>query len=157
MTPEQELIKETDDAIDEDLEGEMKEEAIEEDIDAQQEIIEDNQDPGQMPEEQQSVLDFLEKILTSPDRFMTGYLTWEELGKPTFSTRFWLNLSNTCENLFNMKIVGEYCRMKARVTSDTSLSREGFMVNTSVTQKKVKEKKSSSDLAKFLSAGKGKS
>lgn len=136
-------------------EEELREEAMDDDIeeqtDIQKEIMEIEQ-AGNYGEEadNNSSLKFLRDVLTSPDRLKTAYLTWEELGKPTFSTRFWLNLSNTCEELFKMKLVADYCKKKAMITTDTSLSREGFIIQTSVTQKKVKERKSSSDLAAFL-------
>jgi len=137
-------------AIESDIQEEMREDALDDDLDMQGDLVEDTGEGGQMVEEQPNVLNFLENILKSDNRFMTANLTWEELGRPTFSARFWLNLRNTSEKLFNMPLVAKYCEMKARVTSDTSLSREGFMVSTSVTQKKVREKKNSSDLAKFL-------
>lgn len=142
---------EIDDEITEEIEEDLKEDAIEEDIDIQTDL--QDLEPGVIPhqEENHNLLKFLkEDVLNSPNRFMTAYLTWEELGKPTFSTRFWLNLSNTCDNLFGFSIVGEYCRTKARVTTDTSLSRDGFIIGTTVTQRKLKEKKSSSELAKYL-------
>jgi len=142
---------EIDDEINEELEEDSKEDSVEDDIDIQTEL--QDLEPGAVPhpEESHNLLKFLkEDVLESPDRFKTAYLTWEELGKPTFSTRFWLNLSNTCDNLFGFGVVGEYCRHKAGITSDTSLSRDGFIIGTTVTQRKLKEKKSSSELAKFL-------
>lgn len=147
----QELIE---DEIAEEAEEEAREDAMEDDMDAQNDLqreIAEIEASNAMPnEENQNVLGFLRDVLESPDRFKTANLTWEELGKPTFSTRFWLNLSNTCTRLFKMPLVSEYCLEKAKITTDTSLSREGFMVQTSVTQKKVKERRSSSDLAAFL-------
>lgn len=142
-------------AIEADIEEEMREDSLDDDMDTQGDLGEDSGEGGHMQEDTPNVLNFLENILKSDNRFMTANLTLEELGRPTFSARFWLNLRNTSKELFNMPLVAAYCEMKARVTSDTSLSREGFMVSTSVTQKKVREKKNSSDLAKFLT-GKGK-
>lgn len=151
IDPTQEII---DEEFEDELEEENKEENLEEDVELQQELQELDSGPHPESEDAPNVLNFLNKVLESPDRFKTAYLTWEELGKPTFSTRFWLNLSNTCEDLFGMKRVAAYCNMKARITTDTSLSREGFMITTSVTQKKIKERKSSSELAKYLSGQK---
>jgi len=140
--------------IESEMHEDLQEDQVEDDMDDQNDIQEDLQDlqPGAIPhqEEHHSTLKFLQDILDSPDRYKTANLTWEELGRPTFSTRFWLNLSNTCDKLFDLPLVAAYCRMKAGITSDTSLSREGFMISTSVTQRKLKEKKNSSELAKFL-------
>lgn len=150
--------KEVEELVEEELRDEIEEEAeedaMEDNMDIQRELQEIEPGLGPEPEEQHNTLQFLKDILVSPDRFKTAYLTWEELGKPTFSTRFWLNLANTCDKLFDMPLVAEYCKKKAMITTDTSLSREGFMVQTSVTQRKVKDSKRSSDLTKLL---KGKS
>lgn len=134
--------------MEDEFSDDVREDSIEEDMETQKE--EGELDSGVIPQEQRNILKFLKEILEADDRFKTANLTWEELGKPTFSTRFWLNLANTCEKLFKFEVVALYCRRKAMVTTDTSLSRDGFMIGTSVTQKRVKEKKSSSDLAKFL-------
>lgn len=140
--------------IQEEIEEEEREQQYEEDAEAAEDFS--DIDPGAVPqpEEQKSVLTFLEGILDGDDRFKTAYLTWEELGKPTFSTRFWINLSNTCDRLFSMPIVASYCLLKARVTTDTSLSREGFIASLAVTQRKIKEKKGMQELAKFMSTKK---
>ena len=136
------------------LEQEMIEEQKEDEYDEDAEIQEeyDELNPGAIPqpEEQRNVLTFLKDILEGDDRFKTANLTWEELGKPNFSTRFWLNLANACDKLFDMQLVAEYCKLKARITTDTSLSREGFIAQLAVTQRKLKEKKGISELAKFI-------
>lgn len=149
---QEQYMEEVESAIDEDIAEEMREDSMEDDMDMQREMDDPTGEGGQMVSENQGVLEFLEKILLGDNRFLTGNLTYEELGRPTFSTRFWLNLSNTCETLLGMPFVAKYCEKKARITTDTSLSRDGFMINTSVTQKKIREKKSSSDLAKFLTS-----
>lgn len=139
------------DEIEEEIDDDLREENLDEDTELQQEL--QDIEPGAIPqpEDNNNLLKFLkEEVLGSPDRFKTGFLTWEELGKPTFSTRFWLNLSNTCANLFEFHQVAEYCKSKAAITSDTSLSRDGFIISTTVTQRKLKEKRSSSELASFL-------
>jgi len=145
MSEQDELLHAYNEELIDEIEEEQKEDALEEEMEAQQNAAE-NLDSSEAPPQQdeQSVLKFLKEVLTSEDRFKTANLTGEELGKPNFSTRFWLNLSHTCEQLFGFDKVGEYCRMKARITTDTSLSREGFMVNTAVTQRKVREKKGGS-------------
>lgn len=140
-----------DDEMQDEIEEELREDSVEDDIDIQNDL--QDLEPGVIPhqEENHSLLKFLkEDVLDSPDRFKTANLTWEELGKPTFSTRFWLNLSNTCDKLFGFEAVANYCKLKAAITSDTSLSRDGFIISTTVTQRKLKEKKSSSELAAFL-------
>lgn len=145
------MQEELNEEIQEELDEELKEEQLDDDIDLQKEI--DDLEPGAIPqqEETHNTLKFLkEDVLGSKDRFKTANLTWEELGKPSFSTRFWLNLSNTCDLLFQLSVVAEYCRHKARITTDTSLSRDGFIIATSVTQRKLKEKKTNSELAQFL-------
>lgn len=138
---EEEYINEVMDEMEEEESEDQKEEMMEDDMDVQNELAQLEETQYPTPERQESTLKFLKDILGADDRFKTANLTWEELGKPTFSTRFWLNLSNTCQQLFEMPDVSDYCKLKARVTTDTSLSRDGFMVSTSVTQKRVKERK----------------
>ncbi len=152
QTPEEiEEGERIEEEINEEIDEEIKEEATDADVDIQEEL--NDLEPGAIPqqEETHNTLKFLkEDVLGADDRFKTANLTWEELGRPTFSTRFWLNLANTCQYLFDFGVVSEYCKHKARITTDTSLSRDGFIISTSVTQRRLKEKKSQSELADFL-------
>jgi len=147
---------EIEEEMSEEIDEDQREAAIEDDMETQDDLHDLEGSVVPVAQEDHNLLKFLkDDVLESKDRYKTGYLTWEELGKPTFSTRFWLNLSNTCEVLFGFDTVARYCRSKAAITSDTSLSRDGFIITTAVTQRKLKEKKSSSELAAYLK-GQGK-
>lgn len=138
--------------LEEDMDEDMREDGMEDDADLQEELSDISPGAVPIPEEQENAFTFLKKILDADDRLKTAYLTWQELGKPTFPVRYWISLANTCQQLYELDKVASYCLIKAHVTSDTSLSRDGFIINTSVTQKRVKERKSSSGLKELLAS-----
>lgn len=88
-------------------------------------------------QEQHNLHSFLTGVLKADDRIKTSFLTVPELGKPVFSVRFWLNIASYSK-LKGFDLVHNYAIQKAKNTTDTGLSREGFIINTSVTQKKVR-------------------
>lgn len=107
-----------------------------------QEIEEAEAGSPPVPEDNPTVLKFLNEVLDSDDRLKTAYLNNQELGLPTFPVRFWLNLHKYFEVVHKYPIMADYCRNKALITTDTSLSRDGFITSLSVTQKRIRERKS---------------
>lgn len=149
--PTQEEIEMYDNAelLEEEMSEDIQADQAEDDQDLQQEL-EDIQDGyAPTPEEQNTKLTFLKDILENPDRLKTAFLRDQELGLPTFPVRFWLTVANTICDLYGYDLIKAYCYQKAFVTSDTSLSRDGFIVQTAVTEKKVRERRSNVDFGKL--------
>ena len=150
---EEQLTPEQVEELEEEIAEDEAEDEVSENMETQKDLQEELEDvpDGSIPEQEEShnTIKFLKDILSSEDRFKTANLTWDELGKPTFSTRFWINLANTCDQLFGYMMVKKYCLMKARITSDTSLSREGFIIQTAVTSKRIREKRGGFDPSKL--------
>lgn len=135
-----------------DLENDMEDQAEDQTqmgMDAQEEGL--SHGPYPEPEEKKDLLNHIQKqILNGQHPFKTANLVWEELGKPNFSVRFWLNLATSSEEIFAMSLVSNYCIKKALITAETSLSREGYINDLTVTNRRVKERQESGELKKFL-------
>lgn len=149
------MAKNVEEAVIEDyLEGEKDDDDMEDSIDDQTEKgleAQDEHGPYPEAEEKKDVLRHIQDtVLKGTHKFKTANLVWEELGRPNFSVRFWINLANASKQLFDMNLVSEYCLAKAAVTSETSLSRDGYINDLTVTSRKVKERKESGELKKFL-------
>lgn len=119
----------------------MKEDLLEEQKEEERELLEDMKEEDAeaygVPEaeEKHDRFKFLTEIRDGDDTIRTTYLTKTELGVPLFSVRFWLNLQLLAE-LKKYKIISDYLYNKALVTTHSGLSREGFLVNTTVTKRK---------------------
>ena len=149
------LEMEIEEDMDEEESDDDREDQMEDDMEVQREIADIEETDVPTPEQQQSVLSFLREILDSKERLNTANLTPEELGKPAFSTRYWINLASTIDKVYGLDLVKEYCLRKAHITSDTSLSKDGFILQLPTTQKKIKERKSGNSeyLNKLLARG----
>lgn len=98
-------------------------------------------------EEKANIFNFFKRIITSNDTRRTSNLTKDELGMPEISVRGGLGLSLFCESL-GMKGFADYFEKESLVTTDTSLSREGALINLAVTQKRTIDKKQAPNIAK---------
>jgi len=126
------------DLIEEEIED-MKEEEAEE----QQELMkdlseEDIEDYGAVePEKNFELMKFLTEVRDADDTTRTTYLTKSELGTPLFSVRFWENLK-ILAIMRKRTILAKFIQSKIFSTTSTGLSREGFLMNTTITKKKEK-------------------
>lgn len=138
------------DEIMEDIVEDLKEEQMEDNIDIDSEIRRDSY----VPEEEQSsdVVPFIERVINRDDKISSAFLTESELGRPKLSVRFWRQSAQlfSYKGLYDMPMVHNYLINKAKINEATSLSREGKVIDLAVTTKRVRERKASSEVSKFL-------
>jgi hypothetical protein len=121
----------------EDMKEEIAEEQKEEERELLEEMKEEDAEAYGVPEEDEKFdrMKFLTEVRDRDDTIRTTYLTKTELGTPLFPVRFWLNLELLAK-LKKYDIVEDFLYKKALVTTHSGLSREGFLVNTTVTRRK---------------------
>jgi hypothetical protein len=125
------------DAIEEEIE-----EGTVETVEAQSDAREDAELPETSnygsPDEvtQHNVYTFLNRaIFDTPETFKVGNLKQPELGQPQIPVRVWLNIALSFETR-GSELLNKYCRAKANILTDTSLSRDATALKIAVTQKK---------------------
>ena len=125
------------DAIEEEIE-----EGIVETVESQADAREDAELPEIQaygsPEEvnQENVYTFLKRaVFDTPETFKVGNLKQPELGQPQIPVRVWLNIALSFK-MRNSELLNQYCRDKANILTNTSLSRDATALKLAVTQKK---------------------
>ena len=88
--------------------------------------------------QQESHYKFFREILKSGDSRKVGNLKSDELGKLNIAVRHLHELSAYCKTE-NFDRVADYFTNLAEITSSTSMSRNGFLLNTLVTQIKKQQ------------------
>ena len=125
-------------AIEEEME-EIAAETIEEQLDAKEDVGLNVDEQGYgSPDEStaENVHTFLKRaIFDVPETFKVSNLKQQELGQPQLPVRLWLNLGLSFSARGEEEL-SSYCKLKAGIISDTSLSRDGFALRTAVTTKK---------------------
>lgn len=120
------------------------EEEIEEGAVEQAETQMDAREDAELPENYgspdevipENVYTFLKRaIFETPETFKVGNLKQPELGQPQIPVRTWLNIALSFEKRGSSKL-DEYCRAKANILTNTSLSRDATALKLAVTQKK---------------------
>lgn len=87
-------------------------------------------------ESRQNVHTFFTNIIKSDDTTKTGNLTQEELGLPKVPFRTFKQLALFSKEIYEDKEWEDYFRELAEIHTASSLSKDGFLVKLSVTQKK---------------------
>jgi len=95
---------------------------------------------------------FLERKLEKEDKISTSNLTNEELGRPTLPVRFWRQYASVFDGttLYNMPLVYLHLLKKAKINEATSLSKDAKAIELAFTSRRVRERKSSDAVNKFL-------
>jgi hypothetical protein len=88
------------------------------------------------PEEKHNVHVFLSKVANSEDTTKTGNLDTTELGVTKYSMRTYKNLQLVSDKLCNDDMWAEYFKKKAEILTSTSLSKDGFLTNLAVIQRR---------------------
>lgn len=139
---EDELLSEIKDDIEEDEqedENELKEELSEEGF-------------VPTPEIDLNPVAFLERNLDKENKVSVSNLTPEELGRPTLPVRFWRQYASVFDGktLYSMPLVCLHLMKKAQINEATSLSREAKALELAFTSKRIRERKSSEAVSKFV-------
>ena len=92
------------------------------------------------PEEKQNMFSFFKRVITMPDTLRTANLTQDELGGIRIPVRTLHKLSLYC-NEMGLGGLGSYFAKEARIITNSSLSREGFLDCLAITQRRELEEK----------------
>lgn len=79
---------------------------------------------------------FFTKIIQNDDTTRIGNVSQENLGNPQWTLRSLKELELFCKNIKKDDAWSNWFKGMAEITTSTSLSREGFLVRASQTQKK---------------------
>lgn len=140
----------TQDELMNEIQEDFEEDDKEEDNLLTEEMEEDSFTPS--PEKDLSPVAFLERRLGEEDKISTSNLTDNELGRPTLPIRFWRQYASVFDGatLYNMPLVHLHLLKKAQINEATSLSREAKALELAVTQKRIRQRKSSKEVSEFL-------
>jgi hypothetical protein len=131
------------------------EQDFEEDDLEDKDLLEDELgDVGYTPQQEKDMnpVAFLERNLNRQDKISVANLTTEELGRPTLPVRFWRQYASIFDGttLYNMPLVNIHLLKKAKINEATSLSKEAKALELAITNKRVRERKSSKAVSDFL-------
>ncbi len=95
---------------------------------------------------------FLQRNLDKDDKISTSNLTDQELGRPVLSVRFWRQYASVFDGttLYDMPLVYLHMLKKAKINEATSLSREAKALELAISNKRIRERKSSREVSQFL-------
>lgn len=142
---EEELTPEEVDEMEQEAE-EDSEEREEDSTDLREELTEEYGSP--IPEEKHNQWTTINKALGLQDTVRTTFLTESELGRPTFSVRFLMNMHDDAlyalnNDLFIMgyepkeaNLIANYFWDKLQNVTGSGMSNKGFTMNLNVTQKR---------------------
>ena len=132
MESDEEFIDNYEDELEDD-----KLEELEDEKELREELEEDQIEDYGIPEAERNFdrMKFLTEIRDNNTTIRTANLSMPELGMPLFPVRFWINLALFAEAK-NYKLLAAFLQEKAQVTTHSSLSKDGFLVNASYTRRK---------------------
>lgn len=90
----------------------------------------------QYSQEKSNLHSFLTRVIQNPDTLKTGNLGTEELGEPQLTIRGTKELELFSKDVCNDNPWAEYFNKLSEIQTASSLSKEGFLMRISVTQKK---------------------
>ncbi len=91
----------------------------------------------QMAENKQSIYAIFAKVINEKQKTTkVGNLSVEELGMSKLPLRTYLELGLFCDEIVGDKEFAEYFRKMGAIQTDSSLSKEGFLMKLLVTMKK---------------------
>jgi len=140
----------TEDELIEEIQDDIEEDNIEDRGLLEEEISEEGFIPT--PETDMSAIAFLSRSLEKEDKISLANLTNAELGSPTLPVRFWRQQASAFDGrtLYDMPLVYYHLLKKAKINEDSSLSREAKALELAVTNKRIRERKSSKAVSDFI-------
>lgn len=131
----------------EDEQEENAEDAYEENLELQKDYM------APEPEEKHNQFTIIDKALKAQDTVRSTFLTEQELGRPLFSVRFYMDYHDLSQHYLNNTLarlgldpkewnfVANYFQNKYQNITDSGMSNKGFTMNIAVTQKRDTIKK----------------
>ena len=89
-----------------------------------------------LPDNKQNVFTFLFNVATAEDTTKLGYLKDEEIGNMPNPTRSYKHLALFSNEIMKKKGLGNFFSKNSEILTSTSLSRDGFLVDRAVVQKR---------------------
>jgi hypothetical protein len=89
-----------------------------------------------IPESKQNVHTFLHNVATADDTTKLGYITAIELGNTQNPVRAFKHLATFAKEIMNKPELATYFNNNSEIITSTSLSRDGFLVDRAVVQKR---------------------
>lgn len=90
----------------------------------------------QYGQEKANIHSFFTKVIQNPETIRIGNVKEEELGNPQLTIRGLKELELFSKDIEENQLWADYFNKMADLTTETSLSKEGFLLRLSVTQKK---------------------
>jgi hypothetical protein len=90
----------------------------------------------QFAQEKANTHTFFTRVIQEKDTTKTGNISPEELGNPQLTLRGTKELELFCRDVYKDDSWGDYFEKLAEIQTSTSLSKDGFLLRLSVTQKK---------------------
>ena len=90
----------------------------------------------QYAQEKANLHSFFTKVIQNPDTTKTGNVSAEELGSPQLTVRGLKELELFSRDIYMDETWGDYFQKMVEIQTATSLSKEGFLLKLSVTNKK---------------------
>jgi len=91
---------------------------------------------GQAPDGKHNVHTFLHNVVKADDTLRLGNLTPEELGNAKTPVRALQHLALFANDIMNKKALAEFFIAESEIITRSSLSSGGFLIKTSITNKK---------------------
>lgn len=140
----------SEDEIMEDIRDDLEEDELEDNELMKEELSDEGFTPK--PEIDMNPVAFIERNINKFDKISVSNLTPEELGRPTLPVRFWRQYASLFDGktFYNMPLVYAHLLKKAQINEATSLSREAKALELAITNKRIRERKSSKAVSDFI-------
>lgn len=89
-----------------------------------------------LPDAKQNVHTFLHNVATAEDTTKLGFLKEEEIGMLPNPIRSYKHLQQFARDIMGKQELGSYFGSSSEIVTSTSLSRQGFLVDRAVVQKR---------------------
>ncbi len=90
----------------------------------------------QFSQEKANIHSFFTKVIQTPSTIRIGNVSEEELGEPQITIRGLKELELFSKDIEDNELWTNYFKKRAEIVTETSLSKEGFLLRMSVTTKK---------------------
>lgn len=89
-----------------------------------------------MQGDKQSLYNFLNNVVKTPDTTKVGNLTMDELGTSKLPVRTYQELALFCNDIAGMKQMSDFFTKMGEIQLATGLSKDGFLIRAAITTKK---------------------
>jgi hypothetical protein len=91
---------------------------------------------GSVPDSKQNVHTFLHSVATADDTTKLGFLKEEEIGMMPNPIRSYKHLAQFANDIMHNEGLSTFFKANSEIVTSTSLSRQGFLIDRAVVQKR---------------------